>query len=268
MLHFLRNLLRNKNFWWTMLGTNIVGAAIGGQPLVLCVTVPFLAGMYLLLGLGNFVTSRSFPKVMKWTGILIAWFITAFFVSVVFAGVGASIMESNATLAGVLVVNLFLWVIPVVLVRRWRRRREVREYREMQQQSERTQRQQASAQKQRSDARARCELFYNLHGPEIRERFSHSQFQDYWKRHFGDENPPEYVEERAAQLLSIMQQHLEKAGHREQKKSLADIAAWFLEEKTKIDELPLNPEDKEQMIADLEGRFTQLQQKHIRSMNP
>lgn len=126
----------------------------------------------------------------------------------------------------------------------------------------------AVAQQRRAAARLRCENFYTLHGPELRARFSPAQFADYGQRHLGDDHAPEVVEHRAVELLTLMQEHLTIVGAPTRKKSLADIAAWFLEEKTKIDALPLNVEDKEQMIADLEARFTQLQQKYIRSMNP
>jgi hypothetical protein len=267
MLQSIRNLLRKKSFWGWLAAINIFSVLVGGWALVVPGTLAILLLLVTVLAIGNFVHSRAFPKIMKWTGILFAWFITGGIVSVVFEAAGMSI-KNDWVVVGILVVNLLLWIVPVLFFRWLKRHRRARESWQMQQDSEQTARRQYSAQKRRADARARCELFYNLHGPELSPRLNHKQFEDFWKRHLGDEQTPEYVEERAAQLLDTMQKHLEKAGHREQKKSIADIAAWFLEEKTKIDRLPLNPEDKEQMIADLEARFTQLQQKYIRSMNP
>jgi hypothetical protein len=265
MLQLIRDLLRNRSFWGILGLINLIGLA--AQPLLILLTALGVLALYAILGLGNFLQSRAFRKLLKWLGIFCCWCLTGGIVGAFVQAAGIP-FQSSLGLFLTISVNLALWFLPGILARRWERHRKEREYKKYQVQSEKAEQKRASAQKRRADARTRCELYYNLHAPELSKRFTHGQFTDYWNRHFGDEHPPEYVEERSRQLLDIMQKHLEKAGHTEQKKSLADIAQWFLEEKTKIDALPLNPEDKEQMIADLEARFTQLQQKYIRSMNP
>lgn len=273
MPQLIRYLLWNSNFWIVMAGLAFLCALIAG-PLGLLVPLPFLALMVFVLGVDNFISSRTFPKILKWSGIVLAWFFTAGLMMTLLNRVGLDV-ESDAGLVAVGLLNVTLWAAPVVLYRRSKRRRaEVAaqraesEARRARAEHDRSSAQQAAAGRRRADARARCELFFDLHAPEIGARFTKAQFDEYARRHLGEDQGPDYVEKRAGELLDIMQRHLEKTPQAERKKSLADIATWFLEEKGKIEALPMGPDDKNQLVADLEARFTQLQQKYIRSLQP
>jgi hypothetical protein len=190
-------------------------------------------------------------------------------------------------LAFLLPLTVFLCVHilapPFGKVRRWRervsrRRHQRRQEQRRQQEQEEYERQaphrekarceEAAAQKRRADARARCELFYSLHAPEIGVRFPKDRFDDFASRHLGDNHPPEYVEERARQVLDIMQKHLEKIEPPKKALTLADLAVWFLREKAQIDATALGEEDKALLLAQLEERYTKLQEKYLRSVQP
>ncbi len=136
------------------------------------------------------------------------------------------------------------------------------------QETEARARAQAAEQNRRKDARASCEIFFALHAPEIGKRFSCEMFDDFVARHLGDDHAPEYVEQRAQQLLELLRQHLDKVGAPQKKMALADLAQWFLREKQEIDKAALPPADKEVLLAALEERYTKLQEKFIRGLQP
>lgn len=148
------------------------------------------------------------------------------------------------------------------------RRREERERKRAQEQYKRSAPAREQAQRRRTDARASCELFYSLHAPEIGKRFPKGLFDDFVARHLGDDHPPEYVEQRAQQLQELLRQHLDRVGAPQKKLALADLAQWFLREKQEIDKAALPPADKEVLIAALEERYTKLQEKFIRGLQP
>lgn len=126
----------------------------------------------------------------------------------------------------------------------------------------------AEAQHSRQEARAQCEILYSIHAPEIGQRFTRDMFQDFVTRHMGEEHPAEHVEERARQLKDILQRHLEKIDPPKKKMTLADLAQWFLGEKAQIDAAAISEEDKAALISQLEERYTKLQEKCIRGMQP
>ena len=72
-------------------------------------------------------------------------------------------------------------------------------------------RRQAAAQRCREDARAAVELLYSLYAPEIGQRFPREAFDAFCSTYLNDQKTPEYVEERALQLRSIIEQHREKS---------------------------------------------------------
>lgn len=153
-----------------------------------------------------------------------------------------------------------------------RRRREqlepeaARERERLRCQAEEQARRRAAEQKRREEARARCDVLFALHGPDLRERFTKEMYEDFVARHLGDSRTPEYVEQRAKELCDLLQKHLEMAHGK--KRNLAELAAWFLEEKKQIDQTALSEDDKELLISQLEERYVKLQEKYLRSVQP
>jgi hypothetical protein len=127
---------------------------------------------------------------------------------------------------------------------------------------------QATAQKRRDDARASCELLYSLHAPEIMDRYPKAAFDDFVKKYMGDAHPPEYVEERARQLQAIVQQHYERATGASAFGSIEQLAAWYVEQKKRIEALPLDEAFKQTHLTNLNERYAELTEKLLGSMKP
>jgi hypothetical protein len=123
-------------------------------------------------------------------------------------------------------------------------------------------------QRRRDDARAQCELFFALHAPEIGKRFPRSKFDEFKNQYLTDYRPAEEVEQRAAQLLALMEEHLHKTGGNAGNDGIAKIAQWYFKEKAEVEKLPLSEEEKQDFFAGLEARFSKLQQDYLRSRQP
>ena len=115
-----------------------------------------------------------------------------------------------------------------------------------------TLRTQQEANRRRADARASCELFYNLHAPEIGSRFSKEAFSDFVARHLGDNQPVEYVEQRTAQLLTVLRQHLAMVVPTIDYQPLEEILATFDDRIRRIRESMIDARDKEVILIQLE----------------
>jgi hypothetical protein len=123
-------------------------------------------------------------------------------------------------------------------------------------------RQEAAAQKRREDARAKVELFYALHGPSLGKRFTKASLTDFVGRYLGDDRPPEYVEERASQLLAVLQQHLDEAAPKPTKAPLDELLQSWHEQRDRLDREELPPEWKDTLSALLEQQlFEQMQRR-------
>ncbi len=112
-------------------------------------------------------------------------------------------------------------------------------------------------QKRRENARARCEVTYHLHAPEIGKRFTRPMFDDYMRKYMGDGRDPDEVEERAAQLEALLQEHVERVRPAPKFRSLEDIARWFEEQKRQLAGLP-DDRVRQTLLAKLKARYTEL----------
>lgn len=108
-------------------------------------------------------------------------------------------------------------------------------------------RMETQAQKRRDEARARAELFFALHSPELGDRFPKADFEDFKSRYLGDQRAPEYVEQRAQQLIEIIQQHLEKVSP-SQKADINDLIAAFERQCATLAASPLDEEVKQSLL--------------------
>ncbi len=207
-------------------------------------------------------------------------------------GLAASV--SWVTLPMIAFVTDGFLLAPLRVVRRWNwalERRQAKRQRQREEQVEAARRQQALAEQERlrqlnapfeeakrllaaheqcrrDDARAACESLYNVHAPEIAGRFPRAQFEDFMKRHLGDHHTAEHVEARAAQLQAIIEQHRQKIDPPKRHMSLAELAQWFSREKSQVNATPLDDEDKQALLAQLEARYAKIQEKLIRGLEP
>src|SRR5205085_12217408 len=103
-----------------------------------------------------------------------------------------------------------------------------------------------------------CELLYSLYAPEIGGRYPKALFDAFMAKYMGDAHPPEYVEERAEQLRAMVQQHHEKVQPPLQFTTLAEVAAWFQEQKEQIDASPVDAQAKRVLLVQLKERYHEL----------
>lgn len=106
------------------------------------------------------------------------------------------------------------------------------------QQAQETAQRHATERQAREDVRARMELFYNLHRPEIGARFTPAMFEQFVQKYLGDDRPVEVVRLRAGQLEQLLQQHLEKIVPPQRTQSLEDLTAWLAVQTRRIDVVP------------------------------
>lgn len=125
----------------------------------------------------------------------------------------------------------------------------------------------AEAQQRRADARAQCELLFSLYAPEIGKRFPRSMFEDFVRRYMGDGHPPEQVEQRAAQLQTTIQQHLEKVEVVPKFRSLEDITHWYQGQKTNLERLP-DDANKRRLIAQLNAKYADMTTRWLEDAQP
>lgn len=145
-----------------------------------------------------------------------------------------------------------------------RRRERIRERQAAEERDAQARRRQR-AQKRRQDARARCEVFFSLHAPELGSRFTKQMFADYVRQYMGDAHEPDEVEERATQLCALMQSHLEKAKPAPKFRSLGDIAQWFEEQKRQLADVP-DDRVRQALLAKLKARYTELTTEFLEGM--
>lgn len=124
------------------------------------------------------------------------------------------------------------------------------------------------AQKRREDARIQCESFYSLHAPLIRRRFTKDMFDSFISRYMGDNRPPAEVEERAAQLQALIEQHVQAVAPMKKEPTIDALATWFLAEKRRIDTLSIDDELRDEHLAHLNMRYSELSQEILEKMRP
>jgi hypothetical protein len=124
------------------------------------------------------------------------------------------------------------------------------------------------ARQRRDEARSECLLYFQLHSPELSDRFGRQQFDEYVRFYMGDDKPPEEVERRAQRLIGLMDGHLEKAGAKAQPMDVAALARWYQETKAQIEALPVDDRAKRVQVAQLTARYTELVQQHLEELKP
>ncbi len=121
-------------------------------------------------------------------------------------------------------------------------------------------------QRRRADARATCEFEYAINAPEIGGRFPKSEFDAFVNRYCSDQQQPEEVEQRAQQLLGIIEQHLNRSVP-PRPKSLGELAAWF--EKQRADLTLISDEQTRRlMLIKLKERYDELSSQLLEDLAP
>lgn len=117
---------------------------------------------------------------------------------------------------------------------------------------EQVSRERESAQRSRDDARARVAIFFNLHAPELGNRFTRTMLDEFVSRYMGDDKAPEDVASRAEQLSEVIRQHLTKVQPAAEFLSLESVLAAYAARKKKIQHSDLDPRDKETLLIQLD----------------
>lgn len=275
MRDYLRSHLDQKDFWSTLVFLNV--ALIFLQPAILVLSLMFVGSLYAVIFVLDGLRGESFwwlarktTKVLLWYCLFVLSTLPAFGVCVALAGKSLEDLDrapgwvTPTALGSTAAVWAGTW-----LFIRWRRTERTRraEERGAREYAARD-RDRATAQKRREDARAKCEIFFGLHGPEIRSRFSKAMYEDFVRRHLGDDHPPDHVEERARQLLDLLQDHLDRIEPPEKPMDVGDLAAWYKETRAQIESLDLDERTKRVQVSQLNARYAELVQEQIENLQP
>lgn len=125
-----------------------------------------------------------------------------------------------------------------------------------------------SADRRRTAARANAALSYSLFAPTIGSRFSKDDFQAYVRDFMSDGHSPDDVERRERELIATLRQHESASDPPEQKRTLEDLAQWFLEQRKRIEALPLDDKLKRVHLSELNARYAELSQQLLEGLKP
>lgn len=111
----------------------------------------------------------------------------------------------------------------------------------------------ADAGRRRADKKLQCELFYDQHVLVLRDRFPKDRLDAYIEQYFGQEHPPELVEERGELLLRMLKECLEETGPPKRRfRSLDEIAQHYAMLRSEINGSDLyDPETKDTILRTL-----------------
>lgn len=98
--------------------------------------------------------------------------------------------------------------------------------------------------RRREDAIVACDLLYNLRAPDIGERFTREQFDEFVKKYMAADKGIDIVERRAAELQTLIQQHFEAVNPPTRFRDLSELTAWYEEQKQLIESLSVTDMDK------------------------
>ena len=125
------------------------------------------------------------------------------------------------------------------------------------------------ASRRREESRSQCELLYGEHECDIRDRFSRAALEAYMEKYMGDSESPEIVERRATELKALIEKHRASVGVAEKKPgSIDELAKWFIDEKARIEALPLEETMRATHVAHLNMRYAELSQEILESIRP
>lgn len=120
----------------------------------------------------------------------------------------------------------------------------------------------------RENARVACELLYNLYAPDLLDRLPRDAVDDFVAKYMRDGQPIELVEERAAQLQAMIQQHYEQVRRPGKFTDLGQVTRWYEKEKDKIVQLDIDQSFKDDYLVQLNERHAELAQRVLEKLEP
>jgi hypothetical protein len=123
----------------------------------------------------------------------------------------------------------------------------------------------AAEQLRREESRASCHLAYNLFAPEISARFPRAEFDAYVSKYLGDDHVPEYVEQRAAQLMDLLKKHLHKVEPLRRFGGVDELAAWFQDQARQIEGIA-DERMRQNCLALLKTRYAEMTTQFLEEM--
>jgi hypothetical protein len=127
---------------------------------------------------------------------------------------------------------------------------------------------QTESQRRRNDARAKAVLTFSRYASKLGGRFTQENLDHFVAAYMGDDQPPDAVERRAAELLQVLQEHAAAADPPEEKQTLDALARWFLAQKEHIQSLPLDDRAKRLHIVELTRRYNELSARLVEKLQP
>lgn len=86
------------------------------------------------------------------------------------------------------------------------------------------------------------------------------------KNYMGDNRSAEEVEARARQLEDMINQHIDAVQPAPRFKNIAELAQWYVTEKKRIEELPVDEIFKEQHLVQLHTQYAEMTQEVMERM--
>ena len=114
------------------------------------------------------------------------------------------------------------------------------------------------SQKRRTDARADCEMLFQLYAIDISSRFPREALDEWIKKYMDDDQSPDDVEQRAEQLRKMIIHHREAVKPTPKFNSLSELAVWFQEQRAEIESLPVADRVRRMLFANLNIRNSEL----------
>jgi hypothetical protein len=122
--------------------------------------------------------------------------------------------------------------------------------------------------RRRRDARAACELAYSRCAVEIGDRFSRQELERFMGTYMGDDHAAEDVERRGEELCKVMADYRQPDKPEKKKRTMQDLAEWYLREKQAIESLPLEEFVRLEHVAALDMRYAELTQELLQRIEP
>lgn len=138
----------------------------------------------------------------------------------------------------------------------WERQAPERERRQMEDAKRREEenRQKSNEQKARTDARADCEMLYQLYAVDIAGRFPRASLDEWITKYMNDNLPAGDVEERAEQLRKVILHHREQVRPTPKFMSLVELTSWYQKQVEEIEAVPMDDRFKRKLVATLNIR--------------
>lgn len=109
----------------------------------------------------------------------------------------------------------------------------------------------------RTEARAACQLMYDLLAPEIQGRFTREQFNGFLHQYLSDTTPVDQVERRAGQLQDLLRQHLERVDPASGGGGFEELNRRYEKRRQEIETLP-DERLRRMLLAQLKNQYAQL----------